>query len=341
MNSSDPHLGLSILVSLGPVLVFLFVLFLMDSFRLVRKRRVLGALAVGVAAGFVSYIVNSSLLGMLKWQVMTYAVFLAPVVEEIAKGVYQAWMIQTRRTGFLVDAAILAFATGAGFAVAENLFYLGHLPDAPLFVWFIRGFGTAVMHGGATAVFAIITRALIQDRSAWSLRVWGPGWVLATGLHMSFNRMMTHPVGSTVVILVVMVVTMVIVYRLSESRLRRWLGSGFDRDTELLALMNEGKVRETPLGLYLVSLRDTFRPDTVADMLCLLRLQVELSIRAKGMLVLREQGLEVSADPEIEGNLAEVRYLEGAIGKTGQMALRPVCRWRGADGWQRYLLENR
>lgn len=340
MNSSDPHWSLSLLTSLGPVLVFLLVLFLLDSFRLVRPRRVAWALATGVGAGFVSYVVNSSLIGMLQWPIMTYAIYLAPLVEETAKGAYQAWLLQTRRAGFLVDAAILAFATGSGFAVAENLFYLKNLPDAPLFVWFIRGFGTAVMHGGATAVFAIVARTLIQDRSIGDLRVWLPGLVLAVGVHMLFNRMLTHPVAATVTILAVITGLMTLVYRVGENRLRRWLGQGFDRDTELLALINEGKVRETPLGRYLVSLRDTFRPDTVADMLCLLRLQVELSIRAKGILVLREQGLEPAPDPDLEAKLAEVRHLEGTIGKTGQLALRPVCRWRGADRWQRHLLEE-
>lgn len=340
MNSSDPHWSLSILVSLGPVLLFLLVLYLMDSFRLVRPRRVGWAVATGVAAGFVSYVVNSSLMEVFQLRVMTFAIFVAPVVEETVKGAYLAWLLQTRRAGFLVDAAILGFATGSGFALAENLFYLKNLPDAPLFVWFIRGFGTAVMHGGATALFAVITRALLEDRTLWDVRVWGPGLLTAMGVHMLFNRMLGHPVMATVAILAVATGLMVVVYRVGESRLRRWLGQGFDRDTELLALINEGRVRETPLGLYLLSLRNTFRPDTVADMLCLLRLQVELSIRAKGILVLREQGLEPAPDPELPAKLEEVRHLETAIGKTGQLALRPVCRWTGTDRWQRRLVEE-
>ncbi|PID79841.1 hypothetical protein CSB20_08915 [bacterium DOLZORAL124_64_63] len=337
---NDPHVGISILVSLGPVLLFLLALFLLDSFRLVRPRSLVGAMAMGVVAGFVSYVVNTSLMEVFRLPVMTFAIFVAPVVEETAKEAYLAWLLQTRRAGFLVDAAILGFAAGSGFALTENLFYLKNLGGAPLFVWIIRGFGTAIMHGGASALFAIIARALIQDRALTDPRVWGPGLLAAIGVHMLFNRMLSHPVTATVTILVVVTGLMVVVYRVGEKRLRIWLGQGFDRDTELLALINEGRVRETPLGLYLLSLRNTFRPDTVADMLCLLRLQVELSIRAKGTLVLREQGLQPAPDPELPAKLEELRHLDAAIGKTGRLALRPVCPWTGPDRWQRHLIEE-
>ena len=70
--------------------------------------------------------------------------------------------MRTRRTGFLTDAAILGFAVGAGFATVENIYYLRIFPDAPWLVWAIRGLGTAVMHGGASAIFAVL-------RQAWSV----------------------------------------------------------------------------------------------------------------------------------------------------------------------------
>ncbi len=344
MNSSDLYQDsgtlISLAVALGPVLLFLLTLVFLDTFRLVHFRRIAWAILAGIGTGLASYVVNSSLLSLLGWPVITFAVVLAPVVEESLKGLYMGWLLKTRRAGFLIDAAILGFATGSGFAVAENIFYLRNLPDAPLFVWIIRGFGTAIMHGGATAVFAVAARALSESRLTLSWRIWLPGLMAAILVHSFFNRMLNKPVLATVVIMVVLPLLMRWVYKVGEDRLRRWLGHGFDRDTELLALINEGLVRETPLGRYLVSLRGSFRPDTVADMLCLLRLQAELSIRAKGILLLREHGLKPQDDPELKAKLEEVRHLEGGIGKTGLLALRPVCRWKGADRWQRHLLDE-
>jgi len=337
---THPRPLISLLVALGPVLVFLLTLMFLDTFRLVRARRVGWALAAGIGTGLASYVVNSSMLGLLNWPVLTFAVMVAPVVEETIKGLYVGWLLQSRRAGFLIDAAILGFATGTGFAVAENIFYLRNLPDAPLFVWIIRGFGTAIMHGGATGIFAIAARALIDSRRSTSWYHWLPGWAAAILVHSLFNRMLGKPVLATVVILVVLPLLLRLVYRVGENRLRNWLGRGFDRDTELLALIQEGQVRRTPLGKYLVSLKDSFRDDAVADMLCLLRLQAELAIRAKGILLLREHGLKPADDPELKAKLEEVRHLEGNIGKTGLLALRPVCRWKDANRWQRHLLEE-
>ncbi len=337
---SHPGLVVSLLAALGPVLIFLLVLVFLDTFRLVRLRRVGWAIAVGITTGLVSYVVNTSVLALLGWPVITFAVVVAPMVEEPIKGLYVGWLLHTRRAGFMIDAAILGFATGSGFAVAENIFYLHNLPDAPLFVWIIRGFGTALMHGGATAIFAISTRALMENRTNISWKVWFPGMSAAVLVHMVFNRMLTMPIPATIVILVLLPVLMTWVYRVGENRMRRWLGQGFDRDTELLALINEGQVQDTPLGKYLVSLRGSFRPDRVVDMLCLLRLQAELSIRAKGILILREHGLKPNADPDLQAKLEEVRQLELNIGKAGLLAMRPVCRWKDADRWQRHLLEE-
>ncbi len=344
MNSNnffqDPGTLVNLGVSLGPVLLFLLSLYFMDTFRLVRFRRIAWAILAGIGTGLASYVVNSSLLSLLGWPVITFAMVMAPVVEESIKGLHVGWLLHSRRAGFLIDAAILGFATGSGFAVAENVFYLRNLPDAPLFVWIIRGSGTAIMHGGATSIFAIAARALSDTRPAMTWRNWLPGLMAAILLHSLFNRMLSKPVLATVVIMVVLPLLMRWIYKVGEDRLRRWLGHGFDRDTELLALINEGQVRETPLGRYLVSLRGSFQPDAVADMLCLLRLQAELSIRAKGILLLREHGLKPHDDPELRGKLEEVRHLENGIGKTGLLALRPVCRWQGADRWQRHLLEE-
>lgn len=327
-------------LALLPVLTFLVLLVVFDTFRLVRPLRILWALLAGAACGLVTFIVNSSIMSLIHWEIFTFAIFIAPVVEEILKATYVGWLVWTGRAGFMVDAAILGFATGAGFALAENLYYLDALPDAPLIVWVIRGFGTAIMHGGATSIFAILMRSISDQRRPGSPTAWLPGLLLAMVFHAAFNRFMIYPVPTTIVLLVVLPVALVVVYRSGERRLRHWLGVGFDRDTELLALIRDGEVGQTPLGRYLVSLRGSFRPDTVADMLCLLRLQAELSIRAKGLLVLREHGLQPVSDPEIAEKLAEVRWLERAVGRTGLLAMRPICRWRNANRWQRHLLES-
>jgi hypothetical protein len=196
------------------------------------------------------------------------------------------------------------------------------------------------MHGGSTAVFAVVLRALGTHRPYAQPLVWLPALLAASVLHASFNRFLSQPIVATALMIIALPVVLRVVYILGERRLQRWLGQGFDHDSELLALIKSGEVGSTPLGRYLASLRSTFPRPMVGDMLCLLRLQAELSLRAKGVLLLKQNGLPIEPDPTIAEKLTEVRWLEKSLGRAGLLAMRPVCRWRGANRWQRHLLDE-
>lgn len=327
-------------LALLPVVVFLLGLLYLDTFKLVPRRRVLMALIAGGLAAFASYIINSAAISMSKMGLLSFSILIAPLIEEPLKAIYVVFAQSTRRTGFLIDGAILGFASGAGFSIVENLYYLNQISGAPTLVWVIRGFGTAVMHGGTTAILAVLLRYLYELHGFASWRLWIPVIFIPAICHAAFNRFMSNPILATIAVLVLLPLLMRKVYIFGEKKLRRWLGHGFDLDTELLDLINSGQVSDTPLGKYLLSLKESFPAYRVADMLVLLKLQTELSIRAKGMLILREHGLEASPDPELKGKLEEVRWLEKNIGRAGILAMRPVCRWTGSNQWQRFLLEE-
>ena len=74
-------------------------------------------------------------------------------------------------------------------------------------------------------------------------------------------------------------------------------------------------------------------------MLCCMRVHGELALRAKGILLLRESGMdEPPIDAETRDRLAELAQLERAIGKAGMLALRPLMIATGKDIWQLTLL---
>ena len=89
-------------------------------------------------------------------------------------------------------------------------------------------------------------------------------------------------------------------------------------------MMSAGRASDSRIGAYLEELRERFPPPTVVDMVCLLRLRLELSIRAKGILIARQAGFEVPPDPDMEGRFAELRFLEDSIGRTGLLAMSPL-----------------
>lgn len=332
---------LKIAVSLFPVFFFLIVLILLDSFKIVKLRSVILALIVGSIAALLSLILNSRMLGAIQWDIQYYSRYAAPFIEETLKGLFIVYLIKSRKIGFMVDAAIFGFAIGAGFAFVENVYYLQTLQSSNILIWIIRGFGTAVMHGGTTAIFAILTKGLMDRYSSEAFYFFIPSLLLAIFVHSFFNHFVLSPVMMTLAQLVLLPMLIAIVFKQSEKVLREWLEIGFESDVWLLEYITSGNISETKIGKYLYSLKNKFRGEIVADMLCLLQIHLELAVRAKGILLMQEAGFKSQVDPEIKQKFAELKYLEQSIGKTGKLALSPILHTTSQDLWQMYLLDKK
>jgi RsiW-degrading membrane proteinase PrsW (M82 family) len=328
------------LVGLLPVVCFLAALVALDSYKLVSLRVVALVTVGGFLAAALCYGINGGLLGATGLPFETYTRYAGPMVEEVAKGLVIVALVRAHRIGFLVDAAILGFAVGTGFAIVENLVYQHLAPDAGLATWIVRGFGTAIMHGGVTAIFAMLGLAMLELRKKPGPEVFLPGLALAIVLHSAYNHMFGSPKVSTLAVLVVLPALMVFVFQRSEQAVSDWLGSGFDKDAQTLELINSGQLSGSPTGRYLDSLKHRFHGPVVADLLCYLRLHTELALRAKGILMMRESGFEVPVDDATRAKFAEMTYLEGSIGKTGLLAIHPLLHMSHKDLWQLYMLKS-
>ncbi len=183
-----------------------------------------------------------------------YSRYVAPVIEEAAKAVFIIPLVRLHKVGFLVDAAILGFAVGTGFAVVENAYYAGSSGDASASTWIIRGFGTATMHSGTTCFFAIVSKAIVDRSGVVRFRAFVPGLILAVAIHSIYNHFFFSPVLGTFGALVMLPLLLLRVFTRSERVLQQWLDVGFDADTELLQLLNSGRLSESPVGRYLQSL---------------------------------------------------------------------------------------
>jgi RsiW-degrading membrane proteinase PrsW (M82 family) len=325
-------------VSLLPVFVFLAGLIFLDSYKLVKPGSVVTAIILGCASALL-------LVWLARFEILPadrpfYPRYVAPVIEEVLKGVFLGYFIRTKKIGFMVDAAIYGFGVGAGFSFIENIQYLQLLKEPNLFLWIIRGFGTAIMHGGATALLGVVSKNLSDRFSSERLLVFAPGLFLAIIIHSSYNHFFFSPEASTAIILIALPSVFLFVFNRSEKSTRHWLGVGFDTDMELLQMITTGEISETKVGKYLKSLKERFAGEIIADMLCLLRLHLELSLRAKGILLMRQAGFKPPIGPEIKEKFAELRYLERSIGKTGQLAIHPFLHTSSRDLWQLYMLEK-
>ena len=74
------------LVALLPVLSFLAALLYLDSYKLVELRAVIAVVAGGAAVAGASYVVNGQLLDALAIDFTPYTRYVAPLTEELLKG---------------------------------------------------------------------------------------------------------------------------------------------------------------------------------------------------------------------------------------------------------------
>ncbi len=329
---------LKIAVSLLPVFLFLGGLVIFDSYKLVKLRAVLRAIALGCGVALAAYYANSWLLLNAGWSRAQFIRYVAPATEELLKALYLVYLIRGRRVGFMVDAAVYGFAVGAGFAFVENIFYLQTVAASNVFVWIVRGFGTAVMHGTTTAIFGILSQNRAERRGGATLLTFLPGLLAAMIVHAFYNHFFLPPILITMAFVVGLPMLAVVVFERSEQATRNWLGVGFDTDVDLLSMIISGNIGETRIGRYLQSLKARFPGEVVADMLCYLRIHLELAVRAKGTLLMRENGFKVELEPEIKAKFEELKYLEKSLGKTGKLAILPILHTSHRDLWQIYML---
>jgi RsiW-degrading membrane proteinase PrsW (M82 family) len=332
--------ALDVVLALLPVIAFLMVLWLMDSFRLVGPMSICSAVAFGALAAAVSLSVNRWMLGIPHVTSGVITMYVAPIVEEVAKAVPIAVLIAAARVGFLVDAAIAGFAVGSGFALVENLWYLQSFPDATASFWVVRGFGTAVLQGATTTIFAVVSRTLVDRHADQPVKAFMPGLLAAVAIHGVFNRRLLPPVAQMLLLLTVLPLLVLTVFKRSERAMRDWIGAGLDIDIELLGLMSSADFASTRFWRYLLDLRARLPGPIVADMFCLLRIELELSAEAKALLLARDAGLDLPVTDDLEISLGERRYLKRSIGTAGLLALKPLQVSTHRDTWHRHLLRR-
>ncbi|HLX13359.1 MAG TPA: PrsW family glutamic-type intramembrane protease [Bacteroidota bacterium] len=328
------------LTAVSPVFLFLAALVVFDSFKLIPFRNILGTIVIGCAAAVLAYFINNAVADFAPGR-SAFFWYAAPMIEESLKASFIIYLIVARRIGFMVDAAIYGFALGAGFGIFENTYYLYMAPAPELFVWIIRGFGTAVMHGITAATFAIVSKNF-DDRSEKLKPIsFVPGLAAAFAIHSFYNHFLFSPPVWTLVQLAGFVLVMIVLYHQSELAMREWLGIGLDSEIELLRVISAGQISDTRVGKYLQSIKKKFPGDVVVDMLCLVQVHLELSVKAKGMLLIHEAGLTQNLDAETKEKFNELHFLENSIGMIGNRALAPILHLNSRDLWELHFLEHK
>ena len=341
----DPMI-LNAVVALAPVLICLIVFDRIDAFGLVSLPMVALLLLAGGAVAAAGYYINGGVLDQFPLGPDRYAQTVAPVIEECLKAGLLVVVFWLNRIGYLIDAVIVGFAIGAGFSVVENLFYLHQFSQANVGVWLVRGFGTAIMHGGASALFAVITQLLYtprlrSDASRFHFNplLFLPGLALAIALHAAFNRFTSQPLIAMVVMLVGIPLGLYAIFALGETYAHRWLAHNRESHSQLQADIESGAFAASEDGRAIQALAGRLDAKGASAVMECVRLHVDLVVKADINLLDLEAHEAKAHHAHVRGAFHRLHLLERQLGRSTVMALRQHLHFSRNDLWEMHELE--
>ena len=119
-----------------------------------KSRLPVAFMLVGIFVSVFASEVNGFLASVLPMDVYSVTVVVTPVSEELLKALpilYYAVVISDKREKLFTA----SMATGIGFAILENAYYLLNYPNFNMLSAVIRAFGAGLMHGMCTLLVGV------------------------------------------------------------------------------------------------------------------------------------------------------------------------------------------
>lgn len=343
----DPQVIVKALIALAPVFALLIVFDRLDAFNLISFRTILLLLGLGGVFAALSFVANLRVMDGFPIGFSSYSKYVAPLIEETMKAAPIIFMFANNRLGFKVDAAIAGFAVGAGFSMVENIWYLFLLTDANISAWLVRGFGTAVMHGGTTALFAIISHEMTERqaegeaaRYRFNPFLFVPGWLAAVIVHSLFNHFPNEPLVVMAMTLLLAPATIFLALIRNERATQQWLANDKTAHAQMLADIRAGRFAETPRGLTVKGVSERLGEKT-ADARTYVELKTELILRAEELIFAAQSGTPIDLSDSERTKVAQLGVLERRLGKATCTALTSALGFTRNDLWELSRLRAR
>lgn len=322
---------MEVVILLIPVIIFLLLLMWIDGYKLIKRNYLVLFIGIGIVCTLFAFLFSELLQLFIEIYRNEYS-YVSPIVEEIIKFIPFFIFYKLKKVAFIIDAIIYGFAIGCGFAISENIFYYFNYYDSNFMFLIIRGFGTSIMHSFAISIAAGLF-VLLKEKNTYIETNIILSLISAIIIHLLFNLFIINPVVSTSVIIVISMAAYILIFYHNSITISKWINEEFDSEIELLNQINSGKVSNTKIGEYINSIKNNFSPLVVFDMLCLIKLNLELSIKAKANLMIKAEGLDVPEDNAVKDMINEYYLLKKSIGKTGFMALKPILPIKSHKVW--------
>lgn len=339
---------LKALIAIAPVLVLLAVFDRLDVFNLINARDISLLLLTGGAAALIGLLANWRMMDGFPIGLSNYSRYVAPIVEESMKAAPIVALFYYNRLGFKLDAAIAGFALGAGFSVIENIWFLFTVTEANVSAWLVRGFGTAVMHGGTTALFAIISHEMTERQAEgvashyrFNPFLFAPGLAVAMAIHSAFNHFPNQPLLIMTLTMMLAPLALFMTLARSERATTQWLKADEAAHRQALEDIRAGRFAESESGRALHELANRFSPAMAADALAYLELKTELVLRAEELIRASFEGAPTTIGKTERDKFGQLDALERRLGKPVINAINSRLGFTRNDLWELDRLRER
>lgn len=137
-----------------------------------KARLPIAFMLIGIFVSVFAAEVNGLLTKALSVELYSITAVVTPVSEELLKALpilYYALVISDKREKLFTA----SMATGIGFAVLENAFYLLNYPNFTMLSAIIRAFGAGLMHGMCTLLVGVGISFIKKKRKLFAVGTFG------------------------------------------------------------------------------------------------------------------------------------------------------------------------
>lgn len=327
-------------------LAFLCLIRQFDLYRIGQFRTILVCAGWGAVAFAPAALIHSSLARFQLIDQRIIGRFVAPVVEEALKALVLIYLVRRPQFTYFLDGALYGFATGIGFAIAENIEYITHDQTFALAVAFQRTFSTTLIHASSSAVIGATLGVFRLETSRARWLVLASGLFLAIGQHLSFNIMIMIVRERELFLSIISgflgAIFIVFIMQHGRKQARRWIIQKLGMGDRVTRSEVNAVDRLDSAGEPLRPVFERFGAETAGQVEKLLYLQARLGIKRKTLDSFRDNAMMRNAvEAEIRAMRTEMDEIRRDIGTYAMLFVRGLFTDEMASVWDRMQVKIR
>lgn len=257
--------------------------------------------------------------------------FVAPIYEELLKGLILLYLFRRAKFTYSVDGALYGFAVGTGFAMIENLGYIYNAQSEATIVAIQRIFSANLVHALSSASIGITLGISRSRNSRLQRQVHAVGLLLAIGQHMLYNNILhiisasdsKIPLGAIFIPGLPGIFFILYVIQRGKKDARKWIKEKLGMDSRVtrseVALVDS--LPEPKDALYPVAERFGVEKARLAEKM--LYLQAHVGIKRKALEGCRGEDISrKNIEAEIDRLHADIKNIQSEIGVYAMLFIR-------------------